>query len=343
MRLKVAGLGDVIVEKDKNTKGINSECGICLQEPIANPVVLKECHHAFCSGCLITWQNYHQRAEMSLSRAGFPCPWCRSENTEDVEQALIDRAMLLGSRGSSKATSQDEKTALWTEALACVDKVLDAKDFLITACANKAEALIELGRGSEAIEVLAEMIEEDKRRKENPVIDLIDLADKAEARGDEDEANRLQLETVEMFELHGMPATRLANYTDAYLLQCRAYESQGEWSKAYTIYHSMLASIEDPESESPVTQRKLFMGMANCFYELGEFEKAIAASEAALTMNCHYPGVHQVKALSEKAMGSLEEAIKTMNCAVLYETPWDDDNKAEVLRFYNELLVERLT
>jgi hypothetical protein len=46
-------------------------------------------------------------------------------------------------------------------------------------------------------------------------------------------------------------------------------------------------------------------------------------------------------ALSQKASGKLEAAIKTMGRAVNYETPWDEANRKIVIKMYEELLKEQ--
>jgi tetratricopeptide (TPR) repeat protein len=82
--------------------------------------------------------------------------------------------------------------------------------------------------------------------------------------------------------------------------------------------------------------------MSRCFYETSVYDKSIAAASAAIEMNPHFPGVYKFKALSQRAIGELDEAITTMTRAVLYETPWDDDNRAVALKLYDELVAEKL-
>ena len=45
-------------------------------------------------------------------------------------------------------------------------------------------------------------------------------------------------------------------------------------------------------------------------------------------MNRFFPNVHAFVAKAEAAQGDLDAAIRTMSRAVLYETPWDEANKA---------------
>mmetsp|Transcript_7900 Transcript_7900/g.14887 ORF Transcript_7900/g.14887 Transcript_7900/m.14887 type:complete len:162 (+) Transcript_7900:2105-2590(+) len=50
-----------------------------------------------------------------------------------------------------------------------------------------------------------------------------------------------------------------------------------------------------------------------------------------------YPGAHKYVALSMRERGNLDSAIDLMNCAVLYEAPWDDRNRLEAINLYKEL------
>ena len=79
------------------------------------------------------------------------------------------------------------------------------------------------------------------------------------------------------------------------------------------------------------------MGLCRCFYELGDYERAQAAGSAALEMNRHFPGAHKYIALAQKESGDLDAAIVTMNRAVLYETPWSEENMAETKNLFEEL------
>jgi hypothetical protein len=53
--------------------------------------------------------------------------------------------------------------------------------------------------------------------------------------------------------------------------------------------------------------------------------------------------VYKYKALAQKAPGDLDAAIATVNRAVLYETPWDDNNRRIALAMYDELLAENFS
>jgi hypothetical protein len=51
--------------------------------------------------------------------------------------------------------------------------------------------------------------------------------------------------------------------------------------------------------------------------------------EGAICTCRHFPGIHKYLALSYKDMGDRQMAMTMMNRAVLYETPWDDQNRQE--------------
>lgn len=91
---------------------------------------------------------------------------------------------------------------------------------------------------------------------------------------------------------------------------------------------------------SHVAVRRNLKGLTKCNYELGQYDSCIGASEALLKMNRQFPGVRKYMALALKAQGKLDEAIRTMQRAVLYETPFNDENKDLVWKLYKELCAE---
>lgn len=98
----------------------------------------------------------------------------------------------------------------------------------------------------------------------------------------------------------------------------------------YTIckcIRSWLRKQEKKYSPTIVQQRSCWNELCRCYYELGDYDRAIRAGSCALEMNRHYVGVHKYVALAHKAKGNLEEAQRIMNRAVLFETPWDEDNR----------------
>jgi tetratricopeptide (TPR) repeat protein len=210
----------------------------------------------------------------------------------------------------------------------------------------KIDILNAVGDGRAALECIDQLVKvnEERWEKRRTLNRMIAQADAAIARGDEN-AEELMESVVEKVAESGLPAEVLVDDKKSQfgieLQRAEAYQVMKEWEEAKDVYIKMLMSMEGPEEASPPQNRQVFMGLSRCAYELGVYDKSIRAAEAALDMNRHFPGVHKYKALSEKASGDIDAAIRTMNRALLYETPWDDGNKAEVLKLYNELLSEK--
>ena len=84
---------------------------------------------------------------------------------------------------------------------------------------------------------------------------------------------------------------------------------------------------------------KLFYHLIRVYYELKDYEKAIMAGESCVEMNRHYNGVYKYYALAHKDSGDLKRAIEVMSRAVLYESPWDESNRAVVKADLQSLLL----
>lgn len=77
------------------------------------------------------------------------------------------------------------------------------------------------------------------------------------------------------------------------------------------------------------------MGLSRCYYELGDYKKAIQSGSAVVDhMNRYFPLVHKYIALGHLASGDRDLAIKTMKRAVLYEAHYS----AETMQANKELL-----
>ena len=324
------------------TQARNEECAICLEAPIKDPVILNACKHAFCSSCMIKWQR--QASSLSIFHGKLPepakCPFCRTES-EEVEKDILQAAVFLAGRANlGKNRPEEEREALRQEAIACLDKALATDEPYMQAYITKAEVLTHLNQPAEALQVLNMIIPENERRLKHPVRALYHQLQAAEADGTLASLDVDKATVDKLIKKHGLPPSHMdrKEYFFVYQLQCEAYQKMQDWDSAGQIYIKMLASEEFFASSIPAQQRMLFQGLARCAYETGKYEKAIATLEPALEMNRSFPGVHKYKALAQKKLGKLDEAIKTMNQAVIYETPWDEDVQAENLSLYRELL-----
>jgi tetratricopeptide (TPR) repeat protein len=115
----------------------------------------------------------------------------------------------------------------------------------------------------------------------------------------------------------------------------------------YMIFKTIRSSLilrkqENTFTFSPtnVQQRSCWSELCRCYYELGDYDRAIRAGSFALEMNRHYEGAHKYVALAHKAKGDLQQARRTMNRAVLYETPWDEDNRRTQAQLFREVCAD---
>mmetsp|Transcript_33893 Transcript_33893/g.82194 ORF Transcript_33893/g.82194 Transcript_33893/m.82194 type:complete len:358 (+) Transcript_33893:4606-5679(+) len=124
---------------------------------------------------------------------------------------------------------------------------------------------------------------------------------------------------------------------EALLLQAEyVHQEDGNWDIAIALYKEILGNFEQHQG-TPPQWRQVWMGFSRCFYEIGEYDKAIGAGSAALEMNRHFPQAHKYVALAYKASGELELAKAAVSKAILYEAPWDDDNLQMNKRLWDEM------
>ena len=140
------------------------------------------------------------------------------------------------------------------------------------------------------------------------------------------------------------PKNRIATF----LQRGETYESMEKWEKALQSYKETLLEIERLETLLEIERhgyqvsrpyrRSVLINSSRCLYHLKNFDEAISSGETAIQMNRHYRGVHKYVALSYKGKGDLETAIKLMSQAVLYETPWDEENIYQAKVLLDELI-----
>jgi tetratricopeptide (TPR) repeat protein len=256
---------------------------------------------------------------------------CR-QDVEDVEQSLMEHAALLAGEANMRKSLDDAaRQSLRQEALDCLDRLLMAPNASVQAM------------GREAIRCIDDLLIENEKRMNHPLLRLIQQQEEAEARGDYDESDRLAEESVQYYNEHGTAPTRLhpQSMFGVYTLKSRAFEVVEEWDGALRANDKAFLLLKQPDDAPAVELRKLFMGTARCAYMAKQYEKSIASSEMAIEMNRHFDGVHKYMALSLKELGKLDEAIATMNRAVLYEAPWKPEIGRQALQLYHELVAER--
>lgn len=109
----------------------------------------------------------------------------------------------------------------------------------------------------------------------------------------------------------------------------------GDWKGADKDIKCVMGQYLESDVLTTIQQRQIFMSMAQCCYELGEYEWSINGAEASIEMNRHFPGVFTYIGKSYRAKGDLENADKYFSQAVLYETPWDKKNMIRTQEQYD--------
>jgi len=260
-----------------------------------------------------------------------------------VDQNSLDRASMHAARANK--ISGAEKQAQCELALAEVQKILDADPADLRASHMRAEILLIAGDATSAVAAFKAVLELNCSNEEvrDERIQILARADAAHEAGDDDEADRL----MSMLEQGGTGPKVFASgergLLETKLKLADAQQEMADWDAAKELYMSILRDMGDDHTYGGLKlQLKLWMGMTRIFFETGDYERAICGSGSmAIAMNRHYPGVHKYVALSEKASGDLTAAVRTANRAVVYETPWDPNNKAENQALLDGLVAER--
>ena len=120
-------------------------------------------------------------------------------------------------------------------------------------------------------------------------------------------------------------------------LQAESYSDCGKWKDAVKIFKSLIREYKQ-RGEDP--KDLILMGYSRALYELQKYDEAIIFGNMGIKMVRARPGVHKYVVLSQKALGNIDEAKKTVSRAILYEDHWDkvimQENK-QLLRELNNL------
>ena len=120
--------------------------------------------------------------------------------------------------------------------------------------------------------------------------------------------------------------------------QAEAYVALGKWDEAVKSYMVLIREYLIERDEDP--NSVWYIGLSRALFELHKYEEAIEFGNTAILLNRSCDGVHRYVALSQKALGDIDEAKKTMSRAILYEEHWEKDNmqkNKELLRELNNL------
>lgn len=345
MRQSLAGIGQGAVttrkkNDNKSATATDDPCGICLEEDIRSnhPIVLEGCRHTFCFACLSRYQKFAALSG-ALGSTKATCPLCRGE-LPDLPATVMRLAAVHAARAGRKDVSPEERQEQSQLALDELQKLLDIDPNDLLPSLLRGEILDMRGDHTQALQVLQASYERMKEgaKRMTRVNELMEEAKQYMDAGEDDRADSL-LEQVES--IHNKEEWALVQEKDVIdtgLRIARAQQNLQDWPAAKDTYRYLLMEYPEQQRTTPPQQREIFMGFSRCFYEEGAYDEAISLGEGAIEMNRHFPGVHKYVALAYRAKGCLEEARNVMSRAVLYETPWDENNMEEVRKLWEDMM-----
>ena len=226
------------------------------------------------------------------------CPYCRGE-IPDVMGKAMERSSLYMDRAYTASNCSEEQKKYAKLALAELDSIVD-----LLSTENKE---LQMNTMHAKARMMAMTDQPDKTIK--IVGEVLSLNDRY--------PGVLDLDKVEY----------------AKCSQAEAYVALGKWKEAGRIYKA-LYNIYLQRGDYNVSVE---MGLARTKYELGKYDEAIELGKMAINLMRSCPGVHKYVALSQKALGDIDAAAKTVSKAILYEEHWDKDNMQENKQLLREL------
>lgn len=297
-------------------------CAICLEIPTV-PIEL-DCNHAFCYECLV------ERIEHAIVSGTVPrpidkklqnwkCPICRAATLPfDTLGCVIDEAAVYSNR-ANLIMQHRKRLAPYAASLA-------------DEAHTKAAAVLD-----RAMEVATE-----DPFYPNLVFKRAELASSME---DYDLGATLMAESTASFQDGGRHSYMMddsngrLNFYNHFRLQAHCLLGAGRASEAMVVLQTGARSVENDMGTNPKIDRDFYADFTRCLYELGQHEQAIEIGwDLVIEMNRTYAQCHKYVALSQKAVGRLDDAVTTMRQAVCYETPWDEANVDEARELLTQLL-----
>jgi tetratricopeptide (TPR) repeat protein len=328
------GSGDSNIAPVDMTKRVDPaaemSCGICLEDTIEKPHALSNCQHVFCYPCLQTYQTTCKRVNQPLR-----CPLCRAD-TEDVQIRHWEAAFSYLCKAERKPKSSVERKELLQIAISELENISkDDVHLYIQGLITKISILDMLDDHESVLTVIDEILLIDTANRQYAGSILKLLEEVRETPEDEDAL----LTQLSDFDATSAARMRPDDRIEVFLQRASTYEKMENWEKAQQSYKDIFLELDRLDIQGTAThQRSVIMGLSRCFYHLKDFDKAIGFGEGGIEMNRHFPQAHKYVALSYKAKGDLETAIKLMSQAVLYETPWDDENIYQAKVLLDELI-----
>jgi tetratricopeptide (TPR) repeat protein len=351
------------LETDSTLEPMNTACGICLEEPIQNAVVLSQCRHAFCFSCLKEWQSYDKGGTDNKW-----CPFCRGSIEKSVAEEAWEKARMLVTRALRLQENDAKRRELCELAVAELDKLLEGEKNETHLLYYKGDVLRNV-RPDEAIVLLNRVLELSKERDEITALQM--EANEAFKAGDLFTTERIMEEVTSRYgEVHEWP-TRFGEgpyrLFPVRIALAESLEAAGRWEEAEDEYRAMFEALApDPRymNDDLISDlHSIKMGLCRCLYQSNRFEGAINVGRDVINMGRAWPGAHKLVAQAQlghaRKLGckmsftrpncsgmntslktTIEDAILTMRRALVYEAPWDEANKQLNENYLMELVRE---
>ena len=129
-------------------------------------------------------------------------------------------------------------------------------------------------------------------------------------------------------------------YNNMHMLLTVVYMQMGQYAEAMKYCAVAIDTNEDTTLKLG-TLRRSWYDYSICQYELGDYAGAIESGEHAISLNRHYDNAYDYVALAHRAMGNLDEAVRTMQRASYYETPGISANVERVNALLAKYTAER--
>jgi tetratricopeptide (TPR) repeat protein len=305
---------------------LNSECGICFEEPIKQPVVLQDCRHAFCFPCLKSWQGDSKNVlqdgvwEMlgQTEKVTKFCPTCRNEIGKSVAQDALIKANIYQAQAKRlpQSAGEAERMRLLHLAVSECDKVFETDPDDLDTLKIKLRALVQFDP-SETIRVVKRLLQlhELVNPKACRLQEQVSLLFAAYARGDEEDAKSRYEEIKASYGCAEPWPRSLGSRPDATfpfrVMLAKAYEELNEIPDAYREYDDMMKWYQDYEDNTGTLKtshddlsciRDITMGFSRCTLALGDFDNALCSGQHVLLMGRNSAGAHMLVAKAQRAL-----------------------------------------
>ena len=342
-------------QKRRQVLEANPKCAICFEQPMVQPVVLDQCHHAFCFPCLQNWNNAHQGTQprfdfvpsATTTSSRLTCPLCRREIPNVGESIIQDILLLLTSAQKLNAphsfvVQECAKALEKMELLKKIEKSEEDTDLKeryqhqllyfqlnIHKLRKEYDKALKFARQSE--ELLRSAAKNDMAI-EACVKQLVAQSDP------ESQGKILQ----KIGDLSKKPNRSPKLHVDAILQVAEIQILQEDWHGVHSTIQAVV-NLYVGEGSNPLPcmtnaqHRDIFALMSRQRFEVGNYKGAIELGTTVITMNRNYPGCHQYVVLSYLACGNMQrEAQQCAAEAVIYEATWDEEHHTVAKEFYRK-------